>query len=42
MHDEATLEEHVNSAYPVVHERVLLLLAAFLQFKKNHGRRKER
>ncbi|XP_045119074.1 uncharacterized protein LOC123509005 isoform X2 [Portunus trituberculatus] len=42
VHDEATLEEHVNSAYPVVHERVLPLLAAFLHFKRHHGRKKER
>lgn len=42
VHDEATLEQHVNSAYPIVHERVLPLLASFLHFKRSHGRKKER
>ncbi|KAG0730423.1 hypothetical protein GWK47_028287 [Chionoecetes opilio] len=42
VHDEASLEEHVNSAYPVVHERVLPLLAAFLHFKRINGKKKER
>lgn len=41
-HEEKSLEEKVNSAYPLVHERVLPLLAAFLTHKRSHGRRREK
>ncbi|XP_071546619.1 uncharacterized protein [Panulirus ornatus] len=41
-HEEKSLEEKVNSAYPLVHERVLPLLASFLTHKRTHGRRREK
>ncbi|XP_042233290.1 uncharacterized protein LOC121873676 isoform X2 [Homarus americanus] len=40
--ERAKLEEQVNSAYPLVHARVLPLLAAFLHYKRIYGRRKEK
>ncbi|KAK4308408.1 hypothetical protein Pmani_019882 [Petrolisthes manimaculis] len=41
-HDKDKLEEQINSAYPLIHEKVLPLLAAFLHHKRIHGRKKER
>ncbi|XP_045599215.2 uncharacterized protein [Procambarus clarkii] len=39
---QESLEEQVNSTYPLVHARVLPLLAAFLHYKRTYGRRKEK
>lgn len=34
---QGKLTEHINSAYPVIHENCVPFLAAFLHYKKNHG-----
>lgn len=39
---QETLEKQVNSAYPLIHARVLPLLAAFLHNKRLHGKKKEK
>ncbi|XP_069996049.1 uncharacterized protein [Penaeus vannamei] len=41
-YEKETLEKYINSAYPLVHERQLPLLAAFLHYKRAHGRKKEK
>ncbi|KAK4308409.1 hypothetical protein Pmani_019883 [Petrolisthes manimaculis] len=41
-HDKDKLEEQINSAYPLIHEKVLPLLAAFLHHKRIHGSKIER
>ncbi|CAL4200502.1 unnamed protein product, partial [Meganyctiphanes norvegica] len=41
-YSSSTLEEYINSAYPIIHERLLPLLVSFLQTKAKHGKRKEK
>ncbi|XP_042883802.1 uncharacterized protein LOC122260534 isoform X2 [Penaeus japonicus] len=41
-YEKEALEKYINSAYPLVHERQLPLLAAFLHYKKTHGRKREK
>ncbi|KAK7079173.1 hypothetical protein SK128_001477 [Halocaridina rubra] len=37
-----TLTNHINSAYPIIHERCIPLLATFIHHKKHHGSTKEK
>ncbi|KAJ8925664.1 hypothetical protein NQ315_009509 [Exocentrus adspersus] len=39
---QVTLEENINSAYPVVHEQTLLLYSKFLEHKRKFGNEVER
>lgn len=41
-HTREDLEEKINSAYPLIHEKLLPLLAIFIHKKKKYGRKKER
>ena len=36
-YDERILLENANSAYPIVHHKVLTLIEKFLEMKKKHG-----
>ncbi|KAK7079174.1 hypothetical protein SK128_001478 [Halocaridina rubra] len=41
-HDKEDLEDKINSAYPLIHERLLPLLATFVDKKKQYGRKREK
>ncbi|XP_064111918.1 uncharacterized protein LOC135219248 isoform X4 [Macrobrachium nipponense] len=40
--DKETLEDKINSSYPLIHERLLPLIAMFIHKKQQFGRKKEK
>ena len=42
VYDEQLASKYINSAYPIVHENLLPLLAEFLHFKKESDQATER